>query len=66
MRKSFILLMVMFVIFACTQDCLNPDNSEKKVTDTDISTDVSKEEKVYTTLQQVVNDTNTGEEIDLS
>ncbi|MBO5289417.1 MAG: InlB B-repeat-containing protein [Spirochaetales bacterium] len=66
MRKSFILLMVMFVIFACTQDCLTPDNSEKKVTDTDISTDVSKEEKVYTTLQQVVNDTNTGEEIDLS
>lgn len=66
MRKSFILLMVMFVIFACTQDCLNPDNSGKKVTDTDISTDVSKEEKVYTTLQQVVNDTNTGEEIDLS
>ena len=50
----------MFVVFACTQDCLNCGESDKK------SNEDSNLEKRLTTLQDVVDNANAGEEIDLS
>ena len=51
---------MMFVVFACTQDCLNCGESDKK------SNEDSNLEKRLTTLQDVVDNANAGEEIDLS
>ena len=72
MRKSFILLMVMFAIFACTNECLSEFLNEC-LTESNLEnnsgnnqTDIDEPVKKFTTLQQVVNDTNAGEEIDLS
>ena len=49
-------LFLMFIFFGCTQECLNVDNPEKK----------TEKNKQLTTLQQVVNNANAGEEIDLA
>ena len=72
MRKSFSLLMVMFAIFACTNECLSEFLNEC-LTESNLEnnsgnnqTDIDEPVKKFTTLQQVVNDTNAGEEIDLS
>ncbi|MBQ1999586.1 MAG: hypothetical protein II220_08910 [Spirochaetales bacterium] len=49
-------LFLMFIFFGCTQECMNVDNPEKK----------TEKNKQLTTLQQVVDNANAGEEIDLA
>ena len=77
MRKLLVLFALTFAIFACSNDCLNVANeclngrySEKKDNENNQSNDnnSNKEEpgKRFTTLQEVVDKTNAGEEIDLS
>ena len=65
MRKAFIQsrnvlgyasLFLMFIFFGCTQESVNIDNPEKK----------NEKNKHFTTLQEVVNNANVGEEIDLT
>ena len=61
MKKLLILFSLMFVIFACSNDCLNVAAWEN-------NNNGNKEEpaKRFNTLQDVVNNANAGEEIDLS
>ena len=61
MKKLLILFSLMFVIFACSNNCLNVAAWEN-------NNNGNKEEpaKRFNTLQDVVNNANAGEEIDLS
>ena len=72
MKKLLVLFVLMFAIFACTNECLNEFLNEC-LTESNLEnnsgnnqTDIDNPVKNFTTLQQVVNDTNAGEEIDLS
>ena len=53
---EYVSLFLIFMTFGCTQECMNVDNPEKK----------TEKNKQLTTLQQVVNNANAGEEIDLA
>ena len=71
-RNLLVLFGLMFAIFACTNECLNEFLNES-LTESNLEnnsgnnqTDIDEPVKKFTTLQQVVNDTNAGEEIDLS
>ena len=71
-RNLLVLFGLMFAIFACTNECLNEFLNEC-LTESNLEnnsgnnqTDIDNPVKNFTTLQQVVNDTNAGEEIDLS
>ena len=74
MKKLLVLFGLMFVIFACSNDCLNMVNecfngnfSEKNNNENNQGNSNTEDPgKRPTTLQDVVNDTNAGEEIDLS
>ncbi|MEE1290793.1 MAG: InlB B-repeat-containing protein [Spirochaetota bacterium] len=72
-RNLLVLFGLMFAIFACTNECMNEFlneclnvNTAEKNNSGNNQTDIDNPVKSFTTLQQVVNDTNTGEEIDLS
>ena len=71
-RNLLVLFGLMFAIFACTNECLSEFLNEC-LTESNLEnnsgnnqTDIDEPVKKFTTLQQVVNDTNAGEEIDLS
>ena len=74
MKKLLVLFGLMFVIFACSNDCLNMINecfngnfSEKNNNENNQgNSNTEDSEKRPTTLQEVVDNANTGEEIDLS
>ena len=74
MKKLLVLFGLMFVIFACSNDCLNMVNecfngnfSEKNNNENNQGNSNTEDpEKRLTTLQEVVDNANTGEEIDLS
>ena len=74
MKKLLVLFGLMFVIFACSNDCLNMVNecfngnfSEKNNNENNQgNSNTEDSEKRPTTLQEVVDNANTGEEIDLS
>ena len=74
MKKLLVLFGLMFAIFACSNDCLNMVNeclngnfSEKNNNENNQgNSNTEGPEKRPTTLQQVVNNANAGEEIDLS
>ena len=73
-RKLLVLFGLMFVIFACSNDCLNMVNeclngnfSEKNNNENNQgNSNTEGPEKRLTTLQEVVDNANAGEEIDLS
>ena len=73
-RKLLVLFGLMFVIFACSNDCLNMVNeclngnfSEKNNNENNQgNSNTEDSEKRPTTLQEVVDNANAGEEIDLS
>ena len=72
-RRLLVLFGLMFAIFACTNECMNEFlneclnvNTAEKNNSGNNKTDIDNPVKNFTTLQQVVNDTNAGEEIDLS
>ena len=60
-----VLFGLMFAIFACSNDCLNVNVAEKNNNENNQS-NIDEPEKRLTTLQDVVDNTNAGEEIDLS
>ena len=74
MKKLLVLFGLMFVIFACSNDCLNMVNecfngnfSEKNNNENNQgNSNTENPEKRPTTLQDVVDNANAGEEIDLS
>ena len=74
MKKLLVLFGLMFVIFACSNDCLNMVNecfngnfSEKNNNENNQgNSNTENPEKRPTTLQEVVDNANAGEEIDLS
>ena len=74
MKKLLVLFGLMFVIFACSNDCLNMVNeclngnfSEKNNNENNQgNSNTEDSEKRPTTLQEVVDNANAGEEIDLS
>ena len=74
MKNLLVLFGLMFVIFACSNDCLNMVNeclngnfSEKNNNENNQgNSNTEDSEKRPTTLQEVVDNANTGEEIDLS
>ena len=74
MKKLLVLFGLMFVIFACSNDCLNMINecfngnfSEKNNNENNQgNSNTEDSEKRLTTLQEVVDNANAGEEIDLS
>ena len=74
MKKLLVLFGLMFAIFACSNDCLNMVNeclngnfSEKNNNENNQgNSNTEDSEKRPTTLQEVVDNANAGEEIDLS
>ena len=74
MKKLLVLFGLMFAIFACSNDCLNMVNeclngnfSEKNNNENNQgNSNTEDSEKRLTTLQEVVDNANAGEEIDLS
>ena len=53
---EYVSLFLIFMVFGCSQECLNVDGVDDK----------TEKNKQLTTLQQVVNNVNAGEEIDLA
>jgi hypothetical protein len=53
---EYVSLFLIFMAFGCSQECLNVDGVDDK----------TEKNKQLTTLQQVVNNVNAGEEIDLA
>ena len=65
MKKLLVLFGLMFVIFACSNDCMNVDVPQKNSNKNNQS-NTDEPEKRPTTLQDVVDNANAGDEIDLS
>ena len=65
MKKLLVLFGLMFAIFACSNDCMNVDVPQKNSNKNNQS-NTDEPEKRLTTLQDVVDNANAGEEIDLS
>ena len=67
MKKLLVLFGLMFVIFACSNDCMNVDVPQKNNNENNQgNSNTENPEKRPTTLQDVVDNANAGEEIDLS
>ena len=64
MKKLLVLFGLMFAIIACSNDCLNMANECFNGNSSEKNN--NEPEKRLTTLQEVVDNANTGEEIDLS
>ena len=65
MKKLLVLFGLMFAIFACSNDCMNVDVPQKNSNKNNQS-NTDEPEKRFTTLQDVVDNANAGDEIDLS
>ena len=65
MKKLLVLFGLMFVIFACSNDCMNVDVPQKNSNKNNQS-NTDEPGKRPTTLQDVVDNANAGDEIDLS
>ena len=67
MKKLLVLFGLMFVIFACSNDCMNVDVPQKNSNENNQGNSNTEDPgKRPTTLQDVVDNANAGEEIDLS
>ena len=65
MKKLLVLFGLIFAIFACSNDCMNVDVPQKNNNENNQG-NTDEPEKRFTTLQDVVDNANAGEEIDLS